>query len=87
MRQASPKFQRSASVASSTSPSLSPGTTTIWDRNNNVVDYTRLSAWVPDYIQARSGKAESLDDEFTYKFDVRRELLNADWLHLAAKTG
>jgi len=64
-----------------------PASTTIWDRNNAVVDFTRLAAWTPDSIQARSGKAESLDDEFTYKVDVRRELLSSASLQLAAKAG
>ena len=64
-----------------------PRSTRLWDCNNNPVDFTRLSAWTRDSIQARSGKAESLDDEFTYKLDVRRELLTGPTLQLSAKTG
>jgi TonB-dependent receptor len=66
-----------------------PGTTTVYDRNGAVFNYQRLANWNVPTIQARSGKAESLDDVFNYKADVRRELNVLPWqsVRLAAKTG
>jgi len=65
------------------------GKVTVLDRFNAPFEYTKLSNWGAPAIQARSGKAESLNDEFTYKLDVRRELdfLHMEKLKLAAKAG
>jgi outer membrane receptor protein involved in Fe transport len=66
-----------------------PGRVTVFDRFGAPFDYATLGNWVTPTIQARSGKAESLNDEFTYKLDVRRELDFLPWnfVRLAAKTG
>jgi iron complex outermembrane receptor protein len=66
-----------------------PGKVTIFDRNGAPFDYTDLSKWTTPTIQARSGKAESLDDVFNYKFDLKRQLdfLPWDFMKLAFKTG
>jgi iron complex outermembrane receptor protein len=66
-----------------------PGKVTIFDRFGNPFDYTKLSNWQVPTIQARSGKAESLDDVFNYKLDVRRDLdfLPWDFVKLSAKAG
>jgi hypothetical protein len=50
------------------------GKITVLDRNGANFDWSKLANWVPPTLQARSGKAESLNDEFSYKLDVRREL-------------
>jgi hypothetical protein len=59
------------------------------DRFGAQFNYSDLSKWNTPTIQARSGKAESLDDVFNYKFDLRRELDFLPWdaVRLAFKTG
>lgn len=66
-----------------------PGSVTILDRNGASFEWTKLSNWNTPTIQARSGKAESLNDIWTYKADIRRELdfLPMSWVKLAFKTG
>ncbi|MSU22195.1 MAG: TonB-dependent receptor [Opitutus sp.] len=66
-----------------------PGATSVYDRNGNAFAFTKLANWTVPTIQARSGKAESLDDVFNYKLDVRRELDFLPWksARLAVKTG
>lgn len=66
-----------------------PGSVTVWDRNGAPFAWQNLSSWNTPTIQARSGKAESLNDIFTYKLDVRRELdfLPFSAVKLAAKAG
>jgi iron complex outermembrane recepter protein len=65
------------------------GKITVLDRNGNNFDWTKLGNWVPPTVQARSGKAESLNDEFSYKLDIRREIGSFfdGRLDLAAKAG
>jgi iron complex outermembrane receptor protein len=66
-----------------------PAKVTVLDRNNNNFDWTQLSNWVVPTLQARSGRAESLNDEFQYKLDGQRSFgsLFGDRLTLAAKAG
>jgi iron complex outermembrane receptor protein len=67
-----------------------PQKVTVHDRNGAVFDYTKLANWVAPTIQGRSGKAESMDDAFTYQFDVRRQLnffSLGERLNLAVKSG
>lgn len=66
-----------------------PGSVKIYDRNGNQFDYTKLANWTIPTIQARSGKAESLDDVFNYKLDVTRNLdfIPTDAVKLSAKAG
>lgn len=56
-----------------------PGRTTVYDRFGNVFDFTKLSNWTVPTIQGRRGTAESLDDVFNYKLDVRRQLDFLPW--------
>ena len=59
------------------------------DRDGDPLDYTQLDRWQPQ-IQGRSGKAESLDDKFTYKLDVARDLDFLPWrdkIRMTVKTG
>jgi TonB-dependent receptor len=66
-----------------------PGSITAFTRDGDPLDYTQLDRWNPQ-IQGRSGKAESLDDKFTYKLDVARDLDFLPWrdkIRLTAKTG
>ncbi|MBL9206264.1 MAG: carboxypeptidase regulatory-like domain-containing protein [Opitutaceae bacterium] len=66
-----------------------PGSVKVDDRFGVPFNFTDLSKWNTPTIQARSGKAESLDDVFNYKFDLRRELDFLPWnaVRLAFKTG
>jgi len=66
-----------------------PGSVKVDDRFGAPFNFTDLSKWNTPTIQARSGKAESLDDVFNYKFDLRRELDFLPWdaVRLAFKTG
>jgi iron complex outermembrane receptor protein len=66
-----------------------PGSVRVDDRFGSQFNYSDLSKWNTPTIQARSGKAESLDDVFNYKFDLRRELDFLPWdaVRLAFKTG
>lgn len=66
-----------------------PGTTTVFDRFGAPFDFTKLANWTAPTIQARSGKAESMDDVFNYKFDLKRQLdfIPTDAVRLAFKTG
>jgi len=66
-----------------------PQTVRVDDRFGTQFNYSDLSKWNTPTIQARSGNAESLDDIFNYKFDLRRELdfLPWDFVRLGFKTG
>ncbi|BET67158.1 hypothetical protein ASA1KI_20760 [Opitutales bacterium ASA1] len=67
-----------------------PGEITVLDRDGNVLDFTKLSNWNAPSIQAFSGKAESMDDKFNYKLDVKRDLDFLPWrevVRLSFKTG
>ncbi len=66
-----------------------PGKTTVYDRNGAIFDYTKLANWNVPTIQGRSGKAESLDDIFNYKLDIKRDLdfIHTDAFRVAVKTG
>lgn len=66
-----------------------PGRVTVQDRLGAPFNHATLANWVAPTIQARSGKAESLNDEFTYKLDVRRDLdfLPRTLARLSAKAG
>lgn len=66
-----------------------PGTIVVLDREGQPYDYSDLSRWQPT-IQGRSGKAESMKDNFTYRLDVARDLDFLPWrekVQLTAKTG
>jgi iron complex outermembrane recepter protein len=66
-----------------------PGQVAVLTREGAPFNYSSLANWNVPTIQARSGKAESLNDIFTYRLDVRRELdfLPRRWVSLAAKAG
>ena len=70
-----------------------PGKITVFDRavsgTSQAFDWSKLSNWSVPTIQARSGNAESLDDVFNYKLDVRRELdfLPFTWAQFAVQAG
>ncbi|HEX9786013.1 MAG TPA: TonB-dependent receptor plug domain-containing protein [Opitutaceae bacterium] len=67
-----------------------PANVTVFDRQGNIFDFTKLDNWNSPDLRARSGKAESLDDVFNYKLDVRRDLDFLPWrdnVRLAFKTG
>lgn len=66
-----------------------PGAVSVLRQDGTNFDWTKLANWNVPTIQARSGKAESLNDIWTYKADIRRELdfIRVPWVKLAAKTG
>lgn len=65
-----------------------PSTVTVYDRDNALVDYTQLANWKVDgTLVAKSGLAESMDTEYTYQADLRRQLDFIHFMDLAIKTG
>ena len=67
-----------------------PGRISVMGRNGQPFDFSRLANWNTAQIQARSGLAESMDDVFNYKLDVKRDLDFLPWqdqFRVALKAG
>ena len=67
-----------------------PGQIILNDKSGNPVDWGNLANWAAPSIQAKSGQTDSMDEHFTMRADIQRELdfINIPKLSsLVAKTG